>query len=154
MVSMATGRIIRFSQMNGYGFIEPDDGSEDVFVHINDAGPEIPALHVGMRVEYNILKSDRGLRAADLRIIPAAAMAQSAAPSPVRPIAPVATTPPPAPTGGADDDDTLIEVVAAAEYEREITDILIDTIGTITAAEIVDIRKRLVKSAADRGWLD
>ncbi|WP_213453277.1 cold-shock protein [Rhizomonospora bruguierae] len=154
---MATGRIIRFSKLNGYGFIEADDGGEDVFVHMNDVGEAAQILQPGMRVEYNTVMSERGLRATDLRVIPSAhpaPVAPSPAPSAPRPAG--STPARAAGQGGAaeDDDDSLIEVLGVVEYEREITDVLIDTISTVTAAEIVEIRRRLVKAAADRGWIE
>ena len=142
---MATGRVIRFSRMNGYGFIQPDAGGEDVFVHMNDTGEAAQVLHPGTRVEYDTVMSDRGLRAANLRVL-SSPRSSTASPTPA---APAART-----QAAADDDDSLIEVLRVAEYEREITDVLIDTIGTVTAAEIIEIRRRLVKAAADRGWVE
>ena len=60
---MASGRIIRFNQANGYGFIEPDDGGEDVFVHINDVCDPVQVLRPGMRVAYSVELGSRGRRA-------------------------------------------------------------------------------------------
>ena len=36
-----TGKMLRFDEVRGYGFIVPDDGNEDVFVHANDLLEEI-----------------------------------------------------------------------------------------------------------------
>jgi cold shock protein len=41
---MATGKVIRFDDIRGYGLIAPSDGSEDVFVHANET------IDRGMRV--------------------------------------------------------------------------------------------------------
>lgn len=153
---MATGRVIRFSQVNGYGFIEPDDGGEDVFVHVNDVGADAPTLQAGVRVEYSVLRNARGLRATDLRVLSPvgpAAYPSAAYPSPTRAASASAVSASPSAPMPAVADDDPIEVLPIAEYEREITDLLIDTIGTVTAAEIVEIRRRLVKAAADRGWI-
>jgi CspA family cold shock protein len=52
---MATGTIRWFDAARGYGFIRPDDGSGDVFVHISaveKAGPG--ELREGQRVTYSL----------------------------------------------------------------------------------------------------
>ena len=37
---MLTGKVIRFDDVRGYGFIAPDGGGEDVFVHANVLGDD------------------------------------------------------------------------------------------------------------------
>lgn len=56
---MATGTVKWFNTQKGYGFIQPDQGGPDVFVHISAverAG--LAGLHDGQKVSYE-LQSDR-----------------------------------------------------------------------------------------------
>lgn len=61
---MATGTVKWFDPTKGYGFIQPEDGSKDVFVHISAverAG--LGTLTEGQRVSYDVV-SERGKTAA------------------------------------------------------------------------------------------
>jgi CspA family cold shock protein len=61
---MATGTVKFFNTQKGYGFIQPDDGSKDVFVHITAverAG--MRSLNEGQKVSYEIV-TERGKQAA------------------------------------------------------------------------------------------
>ncbi len=57
---MATGTVKFFNTQKGFGFIEPSDGSKDVFVHISAverAG--MSTLHEGQKLTYDVV-SERG----------------------------------------------------------------------------------------------
>jgi len=61
---MATGTVKWFNAQKGYGFIQPEDGSKDVFVHISAverAG--IASLNEGQKLRYEIA-TDRGKQSA------------------------------------------------------------------------------------------
>ncbi len=62
---MTTGTVKWFNPNKGFGFILPDDGTEDVFVHISAvqrAGLE--TLLEGQKVEYELVEGQRGGRMA------------------------------------------------------------------------------------------
>jgi cold shock protein len=61
---MATGKVKFFNTQKGFGFIQPNDGSKDVFVHISAvqrAG--LSTLSEGQTVSYDIV-TERGKQAA------------------------------------------------------------------------------------------
>jgi len=63
---MATGTVKWFNPAKGYGFIEPEDGGNDAFVHISAierAG--LTTLREGQKVEYELVPGDKGKSAAD-----------------------------------------------------------------------------------------
>jgi CspA family cold shock protein len=61
---MATGTVKWFNPAKGFGFIEPEDGSKDVFVHVSAVESSgIGTLNEGQKVSYDIV-SERGKTAA------------------------------------------------------------------------------------------
>ncbi|MHB2026572.1 MAG: cold-shock protein [Elusimicrobiota bacterium] len=65
---MPTGKVKWFNDQKGYGFITPDDGSRDLFVHHSAIqGDGFRSLAENQAVEFEIQDSDKGPRAANVK---------------------------------------------------------------------------------------
>jgi cold shock CspA family protein len=173
---MLTGKVIRFDEVRGYGFIAPDGGGEDVFVHANVLGDDKYVFGPGLRVEFEVTDGDRGPKAYSVHLLndrglaPAPALAP--APPPVRPPdVPVQVTPPvsvappvtrsadqpalaapPVPAPGADEE--LCDVLTAPAFSQEITELLLKSAPALTAAHILDVRAELMQFGRRHGWIE
>jgi CspA family cold shock protein len=67
---MATGTVKWFNDSKGFGFIAQDEGGEDVFVHHSAIQSDgYRTLAEGQKVQYEITKENKGLRAANVSIV-------------------------------------------------------------------------------------
>ena len=67
---MPTGTVKFFNTQKGFGFIQPSDGSKDVFVHISaveKAG--MRTLNEGQKVSFDIVPDARGAKASNLKAV-------------------------------------------------------------------------------------
>ena len=63
---MTTGTVKWFNSSKGYGFIAPDDGSKDAFVHISAVERSgIGELREGQRVEFELQQGQNGKYSAE-----------------------------------------------------------------------------------------
>ena len=65
---MNTGTVKFYNTQKGFGFIQPDDGGKDVFVHataLERAG--MRSLNEGQKVSFDVESSPRGPRATNVR---------------------------------------------------------------------------------------
>ncbi len=67
---MTTGTVKWFNPTKGYGFIEPDDGSKDAFVHISAVErADLPGLHEGQKVEFELVPGQNGKSSAENLVV-------------------------------------------------------------------------------------
>ena len=65
---MATGKVKWFNDKKGFGFIEADDGGDDLFVHHTEIAAEgFRSLQEGQQVEYEAGQGPKGPQATNVR---------------------------------------------------------------------------------------
>jgi CspA family cold shock protein len=65
---MANGTVKFFNSTRGFGFIAPDDGSKDIFVHVSAVEQsDIDYLVEGQKVSFDVEQEARGPKAVNLR---------------------------------------------------------------------------------------
>jgi cold shock protein len=66
---MATGTVKWFNSEKGYGFITPDDGGEDLFVHFSAiSGSGFKTLDEGAKVSFEVTQGQKGPQATDIQV--------------------------------------------------------------------------------------
>lgn len=159
---MAQGVVVRFDDVKGYGFIAPDSGGEDVFVHVNDLAEQRASLASGTRVTFEVVDGERGLKAYDVSLA-------GPAPAPFSRDTHVRETPPldggPLPSGAlatsrvsadtgaeAKSEDTC-EVFSRGEFTQLATELLLTNGPDLSATQVVELRTALTSFAAEHGWV-
>jgi cold shock CspA family protein len=138
---MATGKLLQFDPARGYGFVAADDGGEDVFLHASVFYGDLSDLVPGIPLEFQIMAGDRGRKAFSVSI----AEGKSAL-LPPRVLSPQAFS--------ATEEEQMCDVLSQAEFEAELTELLLNTLPALTGPQILEVRQGMLKFARKRGWID
>lgn len=177
---VVTGKLVSFDEFRGFGFIAPDSGGEDVFMHVNDLNSDKRLLSIDTRVEFRVENGGKGLKASQVRVLdrpaaPKAALSSPPSPSlssssslssppavpkPAPTPASIAAAPAsaPAPAVSATDrqgnDAGFCDVLSVGEMTQEITEALLVAVPTMTAEQLLGVRRCLVGLAQTHGWVE
>ncbi len=138
---MATGRVLQFDDVRGYGFIAADDGGEDVFLHSSVFEGDPKTLTPGSRVEFQTMAGDRGRKAF------AAHLANNGS-VPIHQTDSALAVPEPA------DGETMCDLLSQAEFTGEVTELLLEAVPDLTSRQIMAVRQSLLEFGRKRGWVD
>lgn len=156
-----SGKVVHYDANRGFGFLAPESGGADVFLHINDIDIDENQLKPGATVSFDVEETDRGAKAINVAVTDAAPADDNAPAgrahrrddhhgprqdrdrggdrhSGDRPRRPRA--------GGGGTLD-------ASAFTEELTELLLDSAEDLTAAQIVAIRRRITDFAVGRGWV-
>jgi len=67
---MSNGTVKWFNDEKGFGFITPDDGGDDLFVHFKAIqGSGFKSLKEGQKVTYEAVKGQKGMQAENVQLV-------------------------------------------------------------------------------------
>ncbi|MGV0734779.1 cold shock domain-containing protein [Mycobacterium syngnathidarum] len=134
----STGRVVRFDEIRGYGFIAADEGGEDVFLHANDLEVEKAQLRRNSRVSFEVEEGERGKFATAVRphTVPAGPASSHAS------------------EDGENFTDEFFDGISAEEFNYLVTEALLQVTPALTGEQILRVRERFRVLADKHGWID
>ena len=133
-----SGRVIRFDKVRGYGFITPDSGGDDVFLHANDLEIEKSSVRPGVRVSFDVEEGERGQFATSVRLCDGVSVAEYGRQG----------------ASLGNESDEYIDVLSAAEFEHAATELLLAVTPSLSAPQIIAVRAAFAQMAHQQSWLD
>ncbi|MFH8752158.1 cold-shock protein [Streptomyces rimosus] len=140
---MVSGKVIRFDEVRGYGFVVPDHGGEDVFVHVNDLEFDKGLMAPGVKVEFVVDEGDRGPKASNVRFLEGAPGRSGGVHRSQSGL-----------SDGPFEDGVLCDTLSAQEFLDEVTELLVTGVPSMTGEQILQARQRLLKQAQSHEWVD
>lgn len=159
---MAVGRVVRFDTARGYGFIAPESGGEDVFLHVNDLLIPEAFVRSGLAVEFEVGHGGRGLKASSVRLAPGATATVAAQFGGAEAEAPSAVVAAPVPArrvaepveAFAEDGEPMCDVLSVQEFSQEVTELLLKAVPEMTGTQMLHLRRELLQFAGSHGWTE
>lgn len=141
---MATGKVLQFDQVRGYGFVAADDGGDDVFLHASAFDGDSSDLIPGIDLEFQIMASDRGRKAYSVHLGERAAVVpEQFTPSRVVSVAAAST-----------DEEQMCDVLSHAEFTAALTELLLNVQPGLTGPQVLRVRSDMLDFATKHGWVD
>ena len=132
-----TGTVVRFDRVRGYGFIAPDSGGNDIFLHANDLEFEKSLATRHVRVSFDVEDGPRGEFATSVQLVtPRSGHVER-----------------PSPSAGPESDD-YFDVLAASELQHVVTEVLLEITPSLTGEQIVRVRASFETLARKYGWVE
>ncbi|MFT4043356.1 MAG: cold shock domain-containing protein [Gordonia sp. (in: high G+C Gram-positive bacteria)] len=149
-----SGKVVHYDTNRGFGFLAPESGGADVFLHINDIDIDEQSLKPGAKVSFDIEETDRGAKAINVAVIEEASGDDAPASRPSRRDSHEHH-------GRAHNSDRDRDrgrrprggSLESSAFTEEITELLLDSADDLTAAQIIAIRQRITEFAVARGWV-
>lgn len=172
MVSVS-GKVVHYDPNRGFGFLSPEGGGDDVFLHINDIqGIDESQLRPGAKVDFEVEATDRGSKATNVKVTEQAPPGEAPA---------VERAPRREESRGRfgdrddrrgndrgdrrgsfdrrddrrdrrDRDDRPQRKTYSGPLFNELTELLLESSPDLTARQINAIRGKLMELAGSRGW--
>ncbi|MDT8911824.1 cold shock domain-containing protein [Amycolatopsis sp. PS_44_ISF1] len=132
---------MHFDENRGFGFVSPDDGGDDVFLHVNDIQFDKRLLAPGVQLQFDTEEGDRGLKASRVSLVEGGsgrAGSDSRSQQDSRPL----------------HDDGLCDVLPEHEFLEEVTEQLLAKASSLTGEQILAVRRCVTGLARSHGWIE
>lgn len=133
-----TGQVVRFDDIRGYGFISPDVGGDDVFLHANDLQIDKSRVRPGLRVTFEVEEGARGKFATAVRLPTTMPEAQPASHNDL----------------STSSDGEYFDVLSVDDFKHIVTEMLLHISHPITGDQILEVRTGLETLAQRYGWME